>query len=261
MTNLDIEELKEKGFVVLRDTINQSWLDNLSNAVNNSFNSHREKQISHQNEIKSDGVALHVLLSDETFIDFLSYFLTLNVVETLSNNFFKAKCILNSLSALNNLPHKPNFSAIVHRDLRFYSHPLPVMVNLLIMLDDFTEENGGTYLLPYSHTIEEKPTDEYFFKNAIQITGKKGDILIFDSNVWHASAPNKTDKGRRGIPLTISRSFHKQLLDYPRAIGFDRMEDFSEDLQQFLGYFSRVPSSLDEWYLPEEKRFYKKNQD
>jgi hypothetical protein len=28
-----------------------------------------------------------------------------------------------------------------------------------------------------------------------------------------------------------------------------------------LGYHSRVPASLDEWYQPEDKRFYKKNQD
>jgi ectoine hydroxylase-related dioxygenase (phytanoyl-CoA dioxygenase family) len=53
----------------------------------------------------------------------------------------------------------------------------------------------------------------------------------------------------------------KQLLDYPRAIGYDKMDDFSLELQQLLGYHSRVPASLDEWYQPEDKRFYKKNQD
>ena len=129
------------------------------------------------------------------------------------------------------------------------------------MFDKFTIDNFGTYLLPYSHLKEEKPSDEYFFENAIQITGESGDLLIFDSNVWHASAPNKTNSDRRAIPITISRSFMKQLLDYPRALGFERMEEFSEDLQQFLGYHSRVPSSLEEWYLPENKRFYRKNQD
>jgi hypothetical protein len=32
-------------------------------------------------------------------------------------------------------------------------------------------------------------------------------------------------------------------------------------MQQFLGYHSRVPASLNEWYQPEDKRYYKKNQD
>jgi hypothetical protein len=32
-------------------------------------------------------------------------------------------------------------------------------------------------------------------------------------------------------------------------------------MKQLLGFDSRVPSSLYEWYLPADKRFYKKNQD
>ena len=42
------------------------------------------------------------------------------------------------------------------------------MINALIMLDDFTEENGPTLLLPDSHLDEAKPTDEYFHNNALQ---------------------------------------------------------------------------------------------
>ena len=129
------------------------------------------------------------------------------------------------------------------------------------MIDDFTLENGGTYLLPYSHLEESKPTDEEFFNNAIQVVGKKGDMVVFNANVWHSSAPNKTQNGRRAIPITVSKSFMKQLLDYPRAIGYDRIDDFTYELQQLLGYHSRMPASLNEWYQPEDKRFYKKDQD
>jgi ectoine hydroxylase-related dioxygenase (phytanoyl-CoA dioxygenase family) len=108
------------------------------------------------------------------------------------------------------------------------------------MVDDFTVENGGTYLLPYSHLEKTKPSDEEFFEKAIQATGKKGDMLIFNSNVWHSSAPNKTQEDRRAIPITVSRSFMKQLLDYPRAIGYDKMDNFNPHLQQFLTLRSRL---------------------
>ena len=118
------------------------------------------------------------------------------------------------------------------------------------------------YCLLQGYYLEErKPTDEEFFSKAIQATGKRGDILIFNANVWHSSAPNKTQEDRKAIPFTISKSFMKQLLDYPRAIGYDKMDLFSSEMQQLLGYHSRVPASLDEWYQPEENRFYKKNQD
>jgi ectoine hydroxylase-related dioxygenase (phytanoyl-CoA dioxygenase family) len=86
-------------------------------------------------------------------------------------------------------------------------------------------------------------------------------MIVFNANVWHSSAPNITQDHRRAIPITVSKSFMKQLLDYPRAIGYDRIDEFSFELQQLLGYHSRVPASLDEWYQPENKRFYKKDQD
>jgi ectoine hydroxylase-related dioxygenase (phytanoyl-CoA dioxygenase family) len=129
------------------------------------------------------------------------------------------------------------------------------------MVDDFTKENGGTFLVPESHLEEKKPTEQELLSRAIQAVGKRGDILIFNANVWHASAPNTTQDHRRAIPITISKSFMKQLLDYPRAIGYNRMDEFNDELQQLLGYHSRVPASLEEWYQPESKRFYKKYQD
>jgi ectoine hydroxylase-related dioxygenase (phytanoyl-CoA dioxygenase family) len=261
MTLQENLELKNKGYTILRNQISPDWLDKLSKAIDKSFIDHRKIQIENNNDIKTDGVALHVMLNDSIFIDFLKYLQNIKFIQSLEDNFFESKCILNSFSALDNLPNQPNFSSIVHRDLRFYSGDFPIMINCLVMVDDFTIENGGTYLLPYSHLTKSKPTDEEFFNNADQAIGKRGDILIFNANVWHSSAPNKTQDHRRAIPITISKSFMKQLLDYPRAIGYDKINEFDYEFQQLLGYHSRVPSSLNEWYQPEDKRFYKKNQD
>ena len=257
----NIIELKKQGYTIIRNLVEEDLLDLLRNSLDEAFIEHRQTQLSNNNDIKTNGVALHVLLSNPIFIDFLEELEKKNFFTFLSETFFNSKCIINSFSGLNNLPNQPNFSAVVHRDLRFYSGDVPIMINCLLMVDDFTIENGGTYLLPYSHLKEEKPSDEEFFKNAIQAVGKKGDMIIFNANVWHSSAPNTTQDDRRAIPITVSKSFMKQLLDYPRAIGYDKMNDFSLELQQLLGYHSRVPASLDEWYQPEDKRFYKKNQD
>jgi len=261
MTQENYFELKELGYTIIRNFININWLNILQKSVDNAFLEHRYTQLKNNNDIQTDGVALHVLLSNPVFIEFLKHLQEKNLFKFLQESFFDSKCIINSFSALDNLPNQPNFSAIVHRDLRFYSGEFPIMVNCLLMVDDFTMENGATYLLPYSHLEKRKPSDEEFFKSAIQAIGKKGDMLIFNSNVWHSSAPNKTQDHRRAIPITVSKSFMKQLLDYPRAIGYNKMDEFNLELQQLLGYHSRVPSSLNEWYQPENKRFYKKDQD
>jgi ectoine hydroxylase-related dioxygenase (phytanoyl-CoA dioxygenase family) len=261
MKTENIIELKDQGYTIIRNLIDDNWLDLLRDGLDKAFIEHRQTQLNNGNDIHTDGVALHVLLSNPIFISFLEELQNTGFFKFLSESFFDSKCIINSFSGLDNLPNQPNFSAIVHRDLRFYSGDFPIMLNCLLMVDDFTIENGATYLLPYSHLDESKPSDNEFFQRAIQVVGKKGDMIVFNANVWHSSAPNITQDHRRAIPITVSKSFMKQLLDYPRAIGYERIDEFSFELQQLLGYHSRVPASLDEWYQPESKRFYKKDQD
>jgi len=255
------KELKEIGICFLRNQIEENLIEDLRNAVDVSFVKHRDIQIALNNEINSEGIALNVFNDDFAYIKLLEKLLELGIIKDLENNFFKSKFILNSMSALDNKPNSPNFSAIVHRDIKFFSKDLPIMLNGLVLLDDFTIENGATMLLPYSHKIEEKPTDFSFIADCIRAVGKKGDILLFNSNIWHCSAPNKTNERRRAIPLTFSKSCIKQMFDYTKSIEEDSMYNFSDDMKQLLGFDSRVPSSLYEWYLPADKRFYKKNQD
>lgn len=254
-------ELKEIGICFLRKQIDDDLINDLRFAVDVSFIKHREIQLKLNNEINSDGVALNVLNDDLSYIKLLEKLMELSVIKDLEINFFKSKFILNSISALDNKPNSPNFSAMVHRDIKFFSKDLPIMLNALVLLDDFTIENGATMLLPYSHKIEEKPTDESFKKECIRAIGKKGDILLFNSNIWHCSAPNETNESRRAIPITFSKSCMKQMFDYTKIIEAESMYNFSEEMRQLLGFNSRVPSSLYEWYLPADKRFYKKNQD
>ena len=255
------KELKKTGICFLRNQIDEGLIEELRNAVEISFVKHRGIQVSLNNEINSDGVALNVFNDDFAYIKLLEKLMELGVIKDIENKFFKSKFILNSISALDNKPNSPNFSAIVHRDIKFFSKDLPIMLNALVLLDDFTVENGATMLLPNSHKIEEKPTDFSFITECIRAVGKKGDILLFNSNIWHCSAPNKTNESRRAIPMTFSKSCIKQMFDYTKSIEANSMYNFSKEMKQLLGFDSRVPCTLEEWYLPAEKRFYKKNQD
>jgi ectoine hydroxylase-related dioxygenase (phytanoyl-CoA dioxygenase family) len=256
-----MSNLNENGYIIFRNVLGNDWISKLRDAATNSFKIHRDIQLSNKNDILTDGVALHVILNNDLFIQLLDYFITSELFKYIREDYFKSNFILNSFTALNNIPNQLNFSGVVHRDIRFFSGNTNLMLNMLILIDDFTEDNGPTLILPKSHTMEVKPSDEYFHKNCIKVLGKSGDILIFNSNLWHCSSENRTDQDRIALPITLTKSSIKQLLDYPRAFGYDRMSSFNEDLKQLLGYFSRVPANLEEWYQPYENRFYKKNQD
>jgi ectoine hydroxylase-related dioxygenase (phytanoyl-CoA dioxygenase family) len=132
------------------------------------------------------------------------------------------------------------------------------MLNMLVMVDEFTVENGATKLVPGTHRIRERPGDDYLESHAIRATGRAGTILLFDSNLWHSAAPNLSNGPRMALTLTFTRPFVKQQLDYPRLLG----EEFppNERVRQVLGYNARVPVNYDEWYQPPEKRMYKPGQ-
>ena len=58
----------------------------------------------------------------------------------------------------------------------------------------------------------------------------------------------------------FAKPFYKPQFDHPRVLGYDLGDSFSSYLRQVLGYESRIPASLDEWYKQPKQRFYKGGQ-
>ena len=204
----------------------------------------------------TDGTVHHLPCAGGAFLEFLEQPEHREPLE----RFFQGPYILNTFGGVLNLPHDVAYVGNVHRDLRTFSGDLHLMAQLLVMIDEFTEENGATYLLSGSHRFREKPSDDVFFKDAVRAVGAAGSIVMFNSNLWHAAGINRTTRPRRALTLAFTRPFIKQQLDYPRALGYDRREVLSPTLCQLLGYNARVPASLDEWYQTPEKRLYKRDQ-
>jgi hypothetical protein len=86
--------------------------------------------------------------------------------------------------------------------------PYPdLMMNLVTiwMLTDFTVENGGTIVIPGSHKRNYAPRfgSEYDpmakYAGEIQLTGKAGDLGLFDARTWHAIAPSTAKDERVAV--------------------------------------------------------------
>lgn len=181
------------------------------------------------------------------------------IVEDCLNAIFNGPAILNTMG-LSEVTNKGVYTQKIHRDVRTNTGEYPLWLNMLIMLDDSTPQNGATWLLEHSQNQKDAPTPDYFFSNAVRALGKKGDLLVFDCNLWHCAGENKTEAPRRIITPFFSRPFIKQQIDIPRLYGEGFGETLSPRLKQWMGYNARVPTSLGEFYQKEENRFYKTNQ-
>jgi len=133
-------------------------------------------------------------------------------------------------------------------------------VNIMFAIDPFTEDNGATLAVPGTHQRMEVPDRTYLARNAVPIECAAGAMLVFDSTLWHAAGRNTSGKDRLAINHQFTRSFFKQQIDYVRALGDDVILGQPARTQQLLGWYSRVVTSLDEYYQPPDKRLYRKGQ-
>jgi ectoine hydroxylase-related dioxygenase (phytanoyl-CoA dioxygenase family) len=249
-------QMKTTGWFLFDDVVEASLVQDLIVDLEQAYEIRRPVQIKNGVDANTEGTAHHLLADGKSFLEFLQR----SYLDQYIKTFFDGNYILNAFGGNLNLRKQFTYASNVHRDVRTYTRELPLLLNSIVMLDDFSLENGATYLLSGSHLKREKPSDEEFFSRAARCTGKSGSIVLWDSNIWHAAGENKTTLPRRSLSLIYSQPFMKQQFDYPRAVGYERADSFSETCRQIIGYNARVPASLDEWYQPPEKRFYKKDQ-
>lgn len=249
--------MSEAGYACFEGVVPAALLEDLRRDIPRRIQVCREWQRKNGLDSGMEGAAHHVVGGDDSLADFLSRL----YLDDCIRRYFGGEYILNSYGAVNNLPHSPDayqHALRFHRDVRTYSGSFRLMLNMLVMVDDFTVENGATKVVPGSHRSEARPDDDVLERETVRLVGRAGTIVLFDSNLWHSAAPNLTQGPRMALTLTFTRPFFKQQMDYPRLLG----EDFTGDarLRQLLGYNARVPASYDEWYQPPERRMYKPGQ-
>lgn len=133
-------------------------------------------------------------------------------------------------------------------------------INVLFAIDAFTADNGGTLVCPATHQKSPPPSVEYLQRIAVPIECSAGALIVFDSTLWHAAGVNVSGKDRLGINQQYTRSYLKQQIDYCRALGPEVVQAQKPRTQQLLGWYTRMPTSLDEYYRPAEDRLYRAGQ-
>jgi ectoine hydroxylase-related dioxygenase (phytanoyl-CoA dioxygenase family) len=152
------------------------------------------------------------------------------------------------------------FQTTYHRDFPRHLNGYLASINLFFAIDEFREDNGATLLVPGTHQRDERPADAYLEANAVPSVCPAGSMLIFDSTLWHAAGANVSGRDRLAINHQFTRSWIKQQMDYVRALGDQKVLAQPPRTQQLLGWYTRTPTSLDDYYRPPEERLYRGGQ-
>lgn len=133
-------------------------------------------------------------------------------------------------------------------------------INAFFALDEFNEIAGATRIVPGSHQRPEPPSRTAMLARAVPVNCPTGSMILFDSTLWHAAGQNGSGKDRLAINHQFTRAFLKQQMDYCRALPEAAIRALPDRSQQLLGWWTRLPASLDDYYKPPGERLYRSGQ-
>lgn len=159
-------------------------------------------------------------------------------------------------------PYQTNYGGRMHVDAPRHIPNYTTNIGFILPLDDFTTENGGTEVLEGSHHSSDMPTMEDFEKNKKSVICKAGDAIFFNARLWHRTGLNRTGHWRHALTINFCRPFMRSRFDFPRLVQKKKLEiPEKSEARRYLGWDVRMPTDLDEFYLPVEQRLYKPNQE
>ena len=163
----------------------------------------------------------------------------------LGDDCLLSDCLATSIGAHSSDGHNQSMPWHVDIPLGQIPEPLPdfpITLQNAWMLDDFTEANGATQVVPGSHRYRKKPPWGSEVEDAVEILkAPAGSVGIWLSNTWHRAGPNFTDAPRRAVLCYYCRSWTTPMSDHAAGLTSAVAQSFSPHLRYLLGYSARPP--------------------
>jgi ectoine hydroxylase-related dioxygenase (phytanoyl-CoA dioxygenase family) len=169
------------------------------------------------------------------------------IIDALIGHLLGADFLVSSFTA--NIAHAGGEPMVLHTDQGYvgFRTPVPVVANIAWMLDDFSDANGGTRLVPKSHLDQSAtPRSSSFVpsgvtrfpkpEDTIAAEGKAGSILCFDGRLWHGTGANRTSAPRHALLSYHCRPFIRQQENMTLGILPEIVKNERPELLKRLGF-------------------------
>jgi ectoine hydroxylase-related dioxygenase (phytanoyl-CoA dioxygenase family) len=147
------------------------------------------------------------------------------------------ECLLSSLTAIE--MHPGETAQPLHADDGSIPLPkphVPITCTAIWALSDFTEENGGTRVVPGSQRADHSPGRAERDAPSLATVMPAGSVLVYHGSLWHGGGANASAGRRLAIVCNYCAGWLRQeecqLLALPRA----QVAAFPARLQALVGY-------------------------
>jgi ectoine hydroxylase-related dioxygenase (phytanoyl-CoA dioxygenase family) len=249
--NLHLENFARNGFTVFDSMLESNKIDELCVELDQIYEAQKISFNQGLELINEENIARSLLNYSKLFLEYATDSRLLSFMSFLLGEYF----IIHLQNGVINKPSNQHHQSKWHRDIPYqnFTSSKPLAISAFLCLDDFTKENGGTVLLPYSQKFDEFPSDQYLEANELHIQVPKGSVIIFDSMLFHRSGYNNSDHDRRGVNTVFSRPFVKQQIEFELQYSIK----MNKSLNRILGFDSNTAKSVDDFRV---KRLNRKNE-
>ncbi len=110
-------------------------------------------------------------------------------------------------------------------------------LNFLVLVDDMSEANGPTCLLPGSQALAELASDapEDIAAREVRTTAPAGSVLLIDGGTWHSAGMNRSDRRRRVLKLLFTRPWIRPQIDYAPTLSAAMLDGLSSRARALIG--------------------------
>jgi ectoine hydroxylase-related dioxygenase (phytanoyl-CoA dioxygenase family) len=228
----DFQKLIEDGYVVIENlishedvaTIREVCVPLLDKTGRNSFEGHLTQRLYN---VLARTRAADMLVEHPRILALLDRLMMPNY-------------LLSQAQAINILPGEQ--AQLLHADDGFYrlSRPRPPLGAATIWaIDDFTEQNGATLVIPGSHGWgdDRRPALE----EAIPVIMPAGSAVLFAGTLWHGGGANQSEEPRLAFTCQYCEPWLRQQENFLLEIDRATAASLSDTLQSLIGYSIHPP--------------------
>jgi ectoine hydroxylase-related dioxygenase (phytanoyl-CoA dioxygenase family) len=153
----------------------------------------------------------------------------------LMDRLFEPGFLLSQSQMINILPEES--AQHLHYDDAFYRLPRPrkaLGAATIWAIDDFTEHNGATVVVPKSHCWGDDQIAQR--SAAISAVMPAGSVLFFLGTTWHGGGENQTIAPRLAVTHQYCEAYLRQQENYLLELSKETVKSLSPALQALIGY-------------------------
>jgi ectoine hydroxylase-related dioxygenase (phytanoyl-CoA dioxygenase family) len=198
-----LRDIGEYGVAILPDTLSPSHLAELREAVAREAEADRRTGLAEEPYFadamlgKPSQRVWNLVSRGQIFCDLVEHPVVMELVDAI----VEGPPRLSTFSA--NITQPGSGTMHLHADQGTNPEPWgerPQGLNIIWCLEDFTDENGATRMVPGSHRLNRSARPDELDSETVAVEAPAGSLIAMESRVWHKTGANVTrDRTRMAI--------------------------------------------------------------